>query len=126
MRPDSDLGVVLHSTGGRKALFALFLVAILLDFDMLLMPILARWGLIHPARWAHWPHILASTVEAGAMIGATIFWLLMLCVCMFDPRRPVGLKLTWGLVFLFTTWVGAQLFYLFPFLRSIKRQELPG
>lgn len=126
MRPQSDLGVILRSTGGRKSLFALFLLAILLDLDILLMPLLVRWGLLYPTRWAHWPHIIALTIETGAMIGATIFWLLMLCVCTFDPQRPMRLKLIWGLVLLLTTWFGAQLFYLFPFRRSLMGSEQSG
>jgi len=32
MRPDSDLGVVLRTRAGRKTLFVLFLLSILLDF----------------------------------------------------------------------------------------------
>lgn len=126
MRPDSDLGVVLRTRAGRKTLFVLFLLSVVLDFDMLLMPILIHWGLVHPARLAHLPHFLASIVEAGVMIGATVFWLLMLCACAFDPVRPMGLKLIWALAFLFTTWFGAQFFYLVSFRRSIKRIEQPG
>jgi hypothetical protein len=126
MRPDSDLGVVLRTRAGRKTLFVLFLLSILLDFDMLLMPILIHWGFVHPARLAHLPLFLASTVEAGVMVAATIFWLLMLCACTFDPVRPMAVKLIWALVFLFTTWLRAQFFYLISFGRSIKRLEQPG
>ncbi len=97
-----------------------------MDADMLLLPILIRYGLMQPNTWTHGTHILIGAIEALAISGATILWLLMLLICTFDPGRPLSMKLIWGLVFLFTTWFGAQFFYLFPFRRSMKRHEQPG
>jgi len=123
MRSDSDLVVIATSTGGRKALFWLFLLSLVMDADMLLSPTLIRHGLMQPNAWTHGTHALVAVFESLGLIGATILWLLMLLVCMFDPRRPMRMKLIWGLIFLFTTWFGAQLFYLFPFRRSMARPE---
>jgi hypothetical protein len=123
MRSDSDLVVIATSRAGRQGLFGLFLVSLVMDADTLLLPTLTRFGWVQPNAWTHGTHTLVGMIEILVVIGATILWLLMLLVCMFDPRRSMGLKVIWGLVFLFTTWYGAQFFYLFPYRQSMKRPE---
>jgi hypothetical protein len=123
----SDLEVIFFaSSRGRRVLSWLFLLSIVTDADILLSPMLIRWGWTHPMAWTHGVHLLAVISEVVLMTSATIFWLLMLCACTFDPARPMGVKLIWALVFLLATWFGAQFFYLFPFRRSIRRLEQPG
>jgi len=120
---DSDLRVVLRSMNEGKVLRVLFLLSLVMDADMICTPILIRLGLLHPSAWSHGTHVLVAVVETVVISAATILWLWMLCACMFDPVRPMGLKLVWGLVFLFTTWFGAQFFYVLRFTRWIKHRE---
>jgi hypothetical protein len=123
----SDLEVTfLASSWGRRALSWLFLLSVVTDADLLLSPMLIRWGWMHPMAWTHGIHLLALFSDIVLMTSATVFWLLMVCACMFDPARPMGLKLIWALVFLLATWFGAQFFYLFSLRRSIKRLEQLG
>ena len=125
MRPQTDIEVILGSALGRKISFWLFLLSIVMDADMLFTPILIRWGFIQPAVWTHGTHLLVGSIEVTGMGGATLLWLLMLCACTSDPKRPMSLKLIWGLAFLFTTWFGAQWFYLFSFRPSVNRGVQP-
>jgi hypothetical protein len=122
-----DLEVIFFaSPRGRRVISWMFLLSVVTDADLLLSPMLIRWGWMHPMAWTHGVHLLVVSAEVVLMTGAPIFWLLMLCACTFDPARSTGMKLIWAVVFLLATWFGAQLFYLFSFTRSTERLEQPG
>jgi hypothetical protein len=117
MHPRSAFeAILLGSSRARKALFGLFLLSLLADLEMLL-PKAAF------SRWVSLPDLLSYAIGVAVFVGATLLWLLMLYICLHTPERSVGLRLVWALVFVFTLWWGAQLYYLFPFQQILKTRE---
>jgi hypothetical protein len=126
MRYRTDLEVVLlDSPGAHKALAGLFLLSLVADVEMLLpkAAFLSVANLVNS--WGAGAHLLGSAIEIAVFIGATLLWLLMLYICLHTPERSVGLRLVWALVFVFTLWWGAQVYYLFPFRRFLKARRQP-
>jgi hypothetical protein len=115
-----DLNILLRTRLGQGVLLGLFFLALVMDADMLLSPVLIGRGLIRPNGLSQGMHTGIAAIETIVMVGATILWLAMLCACTFDASRRIPAKLVWGLVFLLTTWFGAQFFYLFIFRRSMR------
>jgi hypothetical protein len=117
----SDLEVLVYgSPGVRKALFGLFLLSLVLDVEMLLPASVFHFGPMQQTSTVV-AHLIVETIGAAAIIGATLLWLVMFYLCLHDSDQSLGWKVLWGLVFFFTIWLGAQLFYLFPFQRLEKR-----
>jgi hypothetical protein len=120
----TDLEVLVYgSSGVRRALFGLFLLSLVADVEMLLpASVFSNVAILH-SPWATGAHFLLLAIGVAALIGAALLWLVMVYLCLHDSARPFGMRVLWGLVFVFTIWVGAQLFYLFPFRQSLKRGE---
>ncbi|MFY9852882.1 MAG: hypothetical protein WAK26_03275 [Terracidiphilus sp.] len=122
----TDLEVIMYgSSGVRRSLFVLFLLSLLADVEMLLPKSAFSHAAILLTPWAAGAHFLVCAIGVVALIGAALLWLVMVYLCLHDPERPIFLRVLWGLVFVFTIWLGAQLFYLFPFRQSLKRAEKP-
>jgi hypothetical protein len=127
MRYCTDLEVVLlDSPGAHKALFGLFLLSLIADVVMWLPMAAFSHGAILSIPWSIGAFWLAFAIEIAALLSAGLLWLSMFYLCMHDSERPWGLRVLWGLVFVFTIWFGAQLFYLFPFRQSLKRSKQHG
>jgi|ERR1039458_6769603 hypothetical protein len=127
MRYRTDLEVVLlDSPGAHTALFGLFLLSLVADVVMWLPKAAFSHGVIQPNSWVAGVYLLECTIGIAALIGAALLWIAMFYLSMHDSERPLGVRVLWGLVFIFTIWWGAQLYYLFPFRQSLKRREEPG
>jgi len=117
--------VLLDSPAAHRALFGLFLLSLVADVEMLLpraafspaANLLNSWGAEATLLW--------TAIGVAVFIGATLFWLLMLYICLHTPERSLGLRLLWALVFVFTLWWGAQIYYLFVFRRFLKARKQP-
>jgi hypothetical protein len=114
---------LLESPRARNALFYLFLLALVMDFDLLFMSTLARLGIIHPSEWGFVIHMAMGTLESVAIIAATVLWLVMFFLCMRDPERTPRSKAWWGLAFVLGFWFGAQIYYFFPFRQFLSRHH---
>jgi hypothetical protein len=127
MRYRTDLEVVLlDSRGAHKTLFGLFLLSLVADVVMWVPKAAFFHEATQPNLWVSGAHFLAYTIGVAALIGAILLWFMMFYLYMHDSVRPLGLRVLWGMVFVFTIWFGAQLFYLFPFRQFLKRREQSG
>jgi len=117
--------LVYRSPGVRRALFGLFLLSLVADVVMWL----PRSAFSHDATplnpWTSGANLLAGAIGVVALIAAALLWLVMVYLCLHDSERPIGMRVLWGLFFVFAIWFGAQLFYLFPFRQSLKHIENP-
>jgi hypothetical protein len=105
----------------RNALFALFLLSLVMDADMLLSPILMARGIIHPPPSGGPVHILIAIFEISLIVAGTILWLSMLNFCLRYSERGVGRRILWALAFCFGIWWTAQFYYVFRYRRSFLR-----
>jgi hypothetical protein len=120
----TDLEVlVFGSSGARRALFGLFLLSLVADVEMLVPAAVFSHAAILHGPWAARAHFLVSAIGVAAVIGAALLWLVMVYLCLHDSERPIGMRVLWGLVFVFTIWLGAQFFYLLSFRQSLKHCE---
>jgi hypothetical protein len=127
MHDRTDLEVVLlGSLGARKALFGLFLLSLVADIEMLLPETAYLYGTILPNPWGMGVHLLMFAIGATTLIAAILIWLTMFYLCMHDSERSLGSRLLWGLVFVFSIWLGAQIFYLFPYRQFMKHRLQSG
>jgi phosphate/sulfate permease len=125
MHPQGDLEVViLGSRRAQVALHCLFLLSLLLDLDILLMPALIRHGVVHPSTWSNGLQVATASVEVVAMVGASLLWLVMLYFCFHDPGRPFRVRVLWVLFLVVGIWFASQVFYLFPFRQMLIRHKL--
>jgi hypothetical protein len=124
MRYRTDLEVVLlDSPGAHKTLFGLFLLSLVADVVMWLPKASISHGAFLSYPWTVGAYWLASAIEIAALISAVLLWLSMFYLCQHDSERPLSSRLLWGMVFVFTIWFGAQLFYLFSFRQFMKRRK---
>ena len=107
----------LFSPTARKAMFALFLISLVMDADMLLSPVMIGHGMIHPHAWGNGTHTVIGIIEAALMVGGTVLWLSMLYFCMRYSGPGVVRRVLWALAFCFGIWFTAQFYYLFPYRR---------
>jgi hypothetical protein len=120
----TDLEVLVYgSSKVRRALFGLFMLSLVADVVMWL----PRSAFSHEASrlnpWASGANLLVGAIGVVALIAAALLWVVMVYLCLHDSERPIVLRVLWGLVFVFTIWLGVLLFYLFPFRQSLKRGE---
>lgn len=112
-----DNGSCFGSKHVRSSLFALFLISLFLDVEILLTPLLIRLRILHPNGWSALAFSLEVIVQIVVMGGATILWLLMLYHVWAVSGRSIFSRLLWGVLFFFGAWFTSQIYYAFSFRR---------
>jgi hypothetical protein len=118
MAGSSDLDTVLQSRGGRSVVRVLFFVSLAADVDMLLLPMLIRSGAIQPLAMGRPTHLLFGGIEIALLVGAAVFWLAMYYHFIRASGRGIVLWMLWQAVFIFTIWLGGQIYYLTVFRKQ--------
>ena len=98
--------------GLRMTLYVTIALSLLLDIQIPLSPVLVHFQIHNPHGWSAVVYCAEAISEIIIIVGATVFWYVMLYHCMTSSRRTVLSKALWGLLFVFGAWWGSQVFYL--------------
>lgn len=104
----------------QRTLYVLIVLSLLLDIQVPFSSVLGRLIILSHGQSAvmYFTEVICEII---IMVGATVFWYVMLYHCMTSSRRTIFSKALWGLLFVFGAWWGSQAFYLAVFRREPSR-----
>lgn len=122
--PTLSNNLVFHSKSALRLILFLFYASLIMDVDIIGVPILIGRGIVDPQSLGTVPHLLLGGVEIVAIICGTLLWLLMLYSCIRWRGRSILWRALWFIAFFAGIWWTAQIFYLVQFRRITPEKRV--